>query len=54
MLYNNGNEYRGEFYMGVKEGIGRFFDNDDKSLYEGSFKNDKFNGQGKYTFSDGK
>lgn len=39
--------------MGLKHGHGRFFDNKDNSLYEGSFANDLFNGQGKFTFSDG-
>eukprot|EP00347_Sterkiella_histriomuscorum_P017712 403348285 len=53
MKYKNGNDYKGIFVFGVKQGYGRYFDKRDNSLYEGEFKNDMFNGKGKYTFSDG-
>ena len=44
MKYKNGNDYKGQFHYGLKDGFGRFYDNRDNSLYEGDFKKDLFNG----------
>jgi len=47
-------DYRGMFMFGQKHGFGKLNDKVDNSLYEGHFLNDKMNGVGTYTFSDGK
>jgi len=51
--YVNGNTYKGDFVLGVREGKGILFEKRSNSIYEGDFKDDMFNGHGKYTHSDG-
>ena len=46
------NTYTGEFHAGVRDGFGLFV-YDDGSRYEGSWKDNRKNGEGKYTASCG-
>ena len=53
---NDGSEYYGELKDGQREGKGMFkFSKDDKfcTMYEGEFKNNLFDGQGKLYFKNG-
>ena len=44
-------EYTGEFKYGKKHGDGVWISHNSKVV--GEFKNDMFNGKGKFTYSDG-
>ena len=43
-VYSDNSKYKGEIIDGLKQGNGNLFWSDD-DIYEGSFKDDKFNGQ---------
>jgi hypothetical protein len=51
MKYSNGEEYTGRFYKDRREGVGELITSNGK--YNGSFKNNLYDGQGVFQFNDG-
>ncbi|MDR1565127.1 MAG: hypothetical protein LBS74_09235 [Oscillospiraceae bacterium] len=51
--FKDGSTYVGEFVRGYVEGEGVYTDKSGKKVYEGSFKDGKFEGTGKYFSSEG-
>lgn len=51
--YSNGDVYIGDINVIYREGEGVLTYGGTKDVYEGTFKNDKIDGKGKYTYSDG-
>ena len=49
--YKNGDEYKGEFKKGMKDGNGYYKNKEGE--YDGFWKNNKKDGHGKYTFKNG-
>ena len=50
-IYKNGDEYKGEFKKGMKDGNGYYKNKEGE--YDGFWKNNKKDGHGKYTFKNG-
>ncbi len=51
--YSNGDIYVGDISIIYRSGRGTLTYGGTKDMYEGEFKNDKIDGAGKYTYSDG-
>lgn len=55
IIYANGATYVGSINTAYKkDGQGKITHPLDGSVYEGNFKDDKFHGQGKYSYTDGR
>jgi hypothetical protein len=53
LQYASGDRYVGEFFEDVMDGEGVFYSAVSKGRYEGSFKDNNFNGYGTYFYADG-
>lgn len=51
--FTSGNEYKGNFLYGMRDGYGEFYYSQKKEKYVGYWKNDVREGRGDYYFSDG-
>jgi hypothetical protein len=53
LQYATGDRYVGEFFEDALDGEGVFYSTTVKGRYEGSFKDNNFNGYGTYFYADG-
>ena len=53
-IYEDGKYYIGQFKENLKHGKGRMFYSNRKLMYDGDWRNDKREGDGKYIFENGK